>query len=114
MHFVDVLRIGVFGNQAVHDLHGFVGLTDLIVCAGHLVQHLVVALVVRIHLEDFPVGFDRLTRSGRNGFRPVAEKFVVNFCRTRQKIFTAGRPFLEFEFRFIRCHGRYRFAVGIG
>ena len=50
MHFVNELRVGILTDEAVHDFHRLVGLTDFVVRTRHLVEHLVVAFVIRIGL----------------------------------------------------------------
>ncbi len=96
VHLVDVLRIGILGDQAVHDLHGLVGLADLVVGARHLVEHLVVALVIRVGLEDLPVRFDGLAGTGRDHFAARTCEDVVVSRRLAQQFLTLRRALLEF------------------
>ena len=62
IHFVDVFRLRVLGDQPVDDVLRVVGRAELVVSARHLVQHLVVALVPRVVVEDLLVRLDRLQR----------------------------------------------------
>ena len=72
INFIQIFRVRVFGDQPVHYRHRFVGLTNLIVCPRHLVEHLIVTLIVRIGFENLPVRLDRFARS--RGWRFVPAK----------------------------------------
>ncbi len=83
MNLVDKPRVRIPGDEPVHDGHGLVRLADLVVRPGHLVEHLVVTLVVRVVFQNLLVGLDCLARSGR--YRLAAQRQCrVEIFRDRQ------------------------------
>ena len=62
LHLVEITGLGEVADEPVHDLHGLFDPPQLLVGAGHLVEHLVVALVLRIFSEQLLVERDGLER----------------------------------------------------
>ena len=96
VHFVEILRARIRGDELLHDLHGFDGAAELVVGARLLVEHLVVVLVGRILLEQAVVELDRLERTGArevvlDAFRELSLQHVL---RGRDALLLVG-PLLE-------------------
>ena len=62
LNLVDVLGVGVVGDQPLHDRDGLVDAPDLVECARLLVKHRVVVRVVRIVGQDLVVELDGIDR----------------------------------------------------
>ncbi len=109
---VEIPGVGILGDEPVHDQHRLIRLADLVVGAGQLVQDLVIALVVRIRLEDFPVHRDRFARSRRHrDLLPIRHRGFQVRC-AREQYFSFRRPLLECLVRLAGFHGRCRAAFG--
>ena len=100
--FVDVPRVRVLAHEPVHDFHGRVRLADLVVGARHLVQDPVIALVIRVLLEDLLVGLNGLARACRNRRAVGVDEFVLVILRSGQEFLAAERPLFELEIRLVR------------
>jgi hypothetical protein len=101
VHLVSVVRVAVVVDEPVHDLHGLVRLAKLVVGPRHLVENLIVALVVRVAVEDLLIGGDCFQRAcGGCCRQPVGQTSLGRtrpVCgRQRQR---RGRAALEFRFR---------------
>ena len=69
LHLVDVLRVRIRGDQALHHRDRLVGAPELVVRARLLVEHLIVVRVVGVGREDLVVERDRLERTRRRSGR---------------------------------------------
>ena len=114
VHLVDVPGVGILGDQAIHDLHGFVGLPDLVVGARHLVQDLVVALVIRVGLEDLAIRLDGFARTGRDGFAAGTREQVVVRRHIAQEVLSLRCALFEFTLGLVRLGRRCNGRGGIG
>ena len=112
MHFVNELGVGVLADEAVHDLHRLVGLTDFVVRPRHLVEHLVVAFVIRIGLEDLLVGLDGFPGPGRQGLGSFIKERIVDIGRLGEELVPACRPFFKLQVGLARF-GRRRARLAI-
>ena len=60
LNFIDISGPRELADHPIHDLHGFLDLSQFLVRPGHLVQYLVVTLVRGIIVEQFRVKLDGL------------------------------------------------------
>ena len=109
LYFVDVPRAGIVAHQQVERLHGFHDLSLLLAGAGHLIQHLVVMLVVRIIDQQLLISSIASLAPGRVEFIGVRGRRVS--CQDR-----AGRRRLGLLFSrssFIRKQAVFPFDLQI-
>ena len=92
--------------------HGLVGLAEFVVGPRHLVEDLIVAFVVRVGLQNLPVGCQRLERSGRDRLLHTAGRERIAVTAVRQRFCHVRRTLLEFEIRLAAVRPRRFRAAG--
>ena len=90
----------------MHHLHGILRLSDFVVCARQLIENLIVALVLRIRLEQFVVSPDGLLRPGLRQCFDAIWKLQLITRGVGNGLMPHGRALLEIAVRL----GLFRFA----
>ena len=101
LHLVEILRARVVLDDPRHDGHRFLDAAQLFVGARHVVQHLVVAIVVRVFRQQFLVQLDRLLSVGvlQVGGRTIRRDHG-RLAGGRRDLLAGGGAFLECRIRF--------------